>query len=85
VPGPARALRLAGAPVVAIWPIAVLAANVRLGVAAVSYDGRLRCSIHFDAANVPGTEFAYAMGEELARENPQNSAIMPSRPRDSNP
>ena len=49
VPGPAGPLRLAGAPVAEIWPVAVLAANVRLGVAAVSYDGRLRCGIHFDA------------------------------------
>ena len=52
VPGPtahfaSRALRrrdLAGS---------VLAANVRLGVAAVSYAGRLCCGVHFDAANVP--------------------------------
>ena len=34
VPGPVGTFRLAGAPVVAIWPVAVLAANVRLGVAA---------------------------------------------------
>lgn len=67
VPGPACSLRLAGAPVVVIWPVAVLAANVRLGVAAVSYAGRLSCSVHFDAANVPGTAFARAMSEELAR------------------
>jgi WS/DGAT/MGAT family acyltransferase len=67
VPGPARALRLAGAPVTAIWPVAVLAANVRLGVAAVSYAGRLSCSVHFDAANVPGAVFARAMNEELMR------------------
>lgn len=67
VPGPASALRLAGASVVAIWPVAVLAANVRLGVAAVSYDGRLYCGIHFDAASVPGAEFSGAMAEELAR------------------
>lgn len=67
VPGPAGTLRLAGAPVVAIWPVAVLAANVRLGVAAVSYAGRLSCGIHYDAANVPGATFARAMSEELAR------------------
>lgn len=67
VPGPARTLRLAGAPVTAIWPVAVLAANVRLGVAAVSYAGRLSCSVHFDAANVPGAVFARAMTEELVR------------------
>jgi WS/DGAT/MGAT family acyltransferase len=67
VPGPTGTLRLAGAPVVAIWPVAVLAANVRLGVAAVSYAGRLSCSVHFDAANVPGAAFARAMSEDLAR------------------
>lgn len=67
VPGPAGALRLAGAPVTAIWPVAVLAANVRLGVAAVSYDGRLCCGIHFDAETVPGAEFSREMGEELVR------------------
>jgi diacylglycerol O-acyltransferase len=67
VPGPAVPLRLAGAPITAIWPVAVLAANVRLGVAAISYAGRLRCAVHFDAQRVPGTEFAAAMQDELAR------------------
>ena len=67
VPGPAGPLSLAGAPVVSIWPVAVLAANVRLGVAAVSYDGRLCCGIHFDAEGVPGAEFSGAMAEEFAR------------------
>jgi diacylglycerol O-acyltransferase len=67
VPGLAQPVRLAGAPVVAIWPVAVLAANVRLGVAAVSYAGRLGCGIHFDAENVPGAEFARGMVAELSR------------------
>ncbi|WP_307042433.1 WS/DGAT domain-containing protein [Agromyces ramosus] len=67
VPGPAATVRLAGATVVAIWPVAVLAANVRLGVAAVSYAGRLYCGVHYDAANVPGATFGRAMSEELAR------------------
>jgi diacylglycerol O-acyltransferase len=67
VPGPPVQLRLAGAPIAAIWPVAVLAANVRLGVAALSYAGRLRCGIHFDAQNVPGAEFAAAMQNELTR------------------
>jgi diacylglycerol O-acyltransferase len=67
VPGLASAVRLAGAPVEAIWPVAVLAANVRLGVAAVSYAGRLACGIHFDAENVPGAEFARGMAAELSR------------------
>ena len=67
VPGRADTVRLAGAPVVAIWPVAVLAANVRLGVAAVSYAGRLRCGIDFDADNLSGNIFARAMGKELER------------------
>ncbi|MHA7239050.1 wax ester/triacylglycerol synthase domain-containing protein [Arthrobacter sp. TMS1-12-1] len=67
VPGPPGTLRLAGAPLTAVWPVAVLAANVRLGVAAVSYSGHLRCGVHFDAATVPGAEFADGMREELAR------------------
>lgn len=67
VRGPSGRRRLSGAPIVAIWPVAVLAGNVRLGVAAVSYAGRLRCGIHFDAAAVPGAVFARAMQRELAR------------------
>lgn len=67
VRGPSGRRRLAGAPIAAIWPVAVLAGNVRLGVAAVSYAGRLWCGIHFDAATVPGAVFARAMQRELAR------------------
>lgn len=67
VPGPSDRLRLAGAPTVAIWPVAVLAGNVRLGIAAVSYSGKLWCGIHFDEATVPGGVFAHAMREELTR------------------
>lgn len=61
VPGPSGTLRLGGAPVAAIWPVAVLAANVRCGVAAVSYADRLSCGIHFDAAHIPGRAFAAGM------------------------
>lgn len=67
VPGAKGTFLLAGAPVIALWPVAVLAGNVRLGVAAVSYAGNLCCGIHFDASNVPGDVFAQAMGEEMAR------------------
>jgi hypothetical protein len=67
VPGPPHPLRLAGAPITAIWPVAVLAGNVRLGVAAVSYGGLLCCGVHFDAEAVPGATFAEAMRDELAR------------------
>jgi WS/DGAT/MGAT family acyltransferase len=65
VPGPPVTLRLAGATVASIWPVAILAANVRLGVTAVSYAGRLSCSIHYDAAYVPGAAFVRAMSDEL--------------------
>ncbi|GAA1998921.1 wax ester/triacylglycerol synthase domain-containing protein [Microbacterium pumilum] len=67
VPGPAGVLRLGGARVAAIWPVAVLAADVRLGVAAVSYDDRLCCGIHYDAGSVPGAAFATAVQHELDR------------------
>ncbi|MFK4806253.1 wax ester/triacylglycerol synthase domain-containing protein [Microbacterium sp. ZW CA_36] len=67
VPGPSGTLRLCGAPVAAIWPVAVLAANVRSGVAALSYEGRLWCGIHVDAASIPGSAFAEGMAQELIR------------------
>lgn len=67
VPGPSEELRLAGAPITSLWPVAVLAGNVRLGVAALSYAGRLRCGIHFDSEAVPGAVFAHAMESELMR------------------
>jgi diacylglycerol O-acyltransferase len=67
VRGPERAQRLAGAPIGPMWPVAVLAANVRLGVAALSVGGRLCLGIHFDAAHVPGAEFAHAVDDELRR------------------
>lgn len=65
VPGPRRGLHLAGASVARIWPVPVLAANVRLGVAAVSYAGRLYCTVHYDADNIPGTRFADALAGAL--------------------
>lgn len=67
VRGPDTTLRLAGAPLVALWPAAVLAGNVRLGVAAVSYGGTMWCCVHFDAAHVPGVAFTGAMNQELVR------------------
>jgi diacylglycerol O-acyltransferase / wax synthase len=67
VRGPEDSLNLAGAPLVAAWPVAVLAGNVRLGIAALSYRGTLSCGIHFDAEHVPGAAFAHAMGAEIER------------------
>lgn len=65
VPGAPGAFQLAGARVNALWPVGVLAGNVRLGVAAVSYDGTLACGIHYDAGTVPGVDFSRAMAAEL--------------------
>lgn len=65
VPGPNEPLRLADAVVSRIWPVAVLAANVRLGITALSYAGRLGCGIHCDGAFVDGAAVAAAVRSEL--------------------
>lgn len=51
--GPERTLRLAGAELVAAWPLALLSGNVRVGALAVSYAGRFRVSIQTDASHLP--------------------------------
>ncbi|MFD7307217.1 wax ester/triacylglycerol synthase domain-containing protein [Promicromonospora sp. NPDC059942] len=66
VRGPRRPLALAGARVERIWPVAALGGNVRLGVAAISYDGVLRCAVHCDADALPAAVVARALGDELA-------------------
>lgn len=66
VRGPAHPLALAGARVERIWPVAALGGNVRLGVAAISYDGVLRCAVHCDALALPGAVVGRALGDELA-------------------
>lgn len=65
VPGPDHQLRLAGAPLSQLWPVSVLAANVRLGVAVVSYAGRLGFGIHFDAEYIDRGTVATAVRREL--------------------
>ncbi|WP_423464155.1 WS/DGAT domain-containing protein [Promicromonospora sp. MS192] len=67
VRGPRRPLALAGAPLEHVWPVASLGGNVRLGIAAVSYDGVLRCAVHCDADALPVAPVARALGEELTR------------------
>ncbi|QCU78723.1 DUF1298 domain-containing protein [Citricoccus sp. SGAir0253] len=67
VPGPSRALRLAGAPVTRLWPVPALSGNVRVAVGALSYAGRLSCSVHADADHVPVDAVVRAMAGELAR------------------
>lgn len=66
VPGPAQPLALAGAPMTHLWPVAVLAANVRIGVAAVSYAGRLSCGIHVDSEFIDRAAVAAAFRRDLA-------------------
>lgn len=66
VPGPAHELHLAGAALTQLWPVSVLAANVRLGVAVVSYAGRLCLGVHFDAGYIDGAAVASAVRSELA-------------------
>ncbi|WP_036962329.1 WS/DGAT domain-containing protein, partial [Promicromonospora kroppenstedtii] len=66
VRGPAHPLTLAGARVEQIWPVAALGGNVRLGVAAISYDGVLRCAVHCDAGVLPAAVVGRALGDELA-------------------
>lgn len=65
VRGPSETLLLAGARVESFWPVAVIAGNVRVGVAAVSYAGRLFCSVHCDAQWLSAHVIAAAMHREL--------------------
>lgn len=67
VPGPRHPLALAGAPLERVWPLAAIQGNVRLGVAALSYDGVLRCAVHCDADAVNAAVFGDALRSELMR------------------
>ncbi|GAA4372249.1 wax ester/triacylglycerol synthase domain-containing protein [Agromyces bauzanensis] len=67
VPGPRHPLALAGAPLERAWPLAAIQGNVRLGIAALSYDGVLGCAVHCDADAVSADVFAGALGEEFGR------------------
>lgn len=48
-----------------VWPAAVLAANVRMGLAAVSYAGRLCCGINVDLDAVDLAAVAAAVEHDL--------------------
>ncbi len=67
VRGPEQPLRLAGAPLVAAWPLAPIQGNVRLGVAAFSYAGRLGCAVHLGTDALDPAVFGGSLGDELAR------------------
>jgi diacylglycerol O-acyltransferase len=67
VPGPRHPLALAGAPLERVWPLSAIQGNVRLGVAALSYDGMLRCAVHCDADALPAGVFGDALRAEFGR------------------
>ncbi len=66
VRGPDQQLRVAGAPLERAWPIAPIQGNVRLGVAALSYAGRLGIGVHTDADAIRARVVGNALREELA-------------------
>lgn len=67
VRGPDRPLVVAGAPLVRAWPVAAIQGNVRFGIAAMSYAGRLEVAIHADGGALRVPEAGKALADELAR------------------
>lgn len=67
VHGPEQGLLIAGAPLERAWPVAPIQGNVRLGVSALSYAGRLGCAVHVDADALRADFLGTALAEELAR------------------
>lgn len=67
VRGPSRPLLIAGAPLERAWPVVPIQGNVRFGVAAFSYAGRVSCAVHVDADVLRSDEAGRALGDELAR------------------
>ncbi|HSN42933.1 MAG TPA: wax ester/triacylglycerol synthase domain-containing protein [Propionibacteriaceae bacterium] len=67
VRGPDHRLSLAGAPLERAWPIAPIQGNVRLGVAAMSYAGRLAVAAHVDADALHADKLGRALGDALTR------------------
>lgn len=67
VRGPDQHLSVAGAPLERAWPVAAIQGNVRLGVAAMSYAGRLGVAAHVDADAIRAARLGRALGDELNR------------------
>jgi len=65
VRGPATGLAISGAPVTHAWPVTPIQGNVRLGVAALSYAGRLACAVHVDADALDARIVARALAAEF--------------------
>jgi hypothetical protein len=66
VRGPEEPLVLAGAPLRQAWPVAPIQGNVRLGVAAMSYAGRLGVALHGDGQALRVGVAGRTLAEELA-------------------
>lgn len=65
VRGPERPLTIAGAPLLRAYPMAPVQGNVRLGVSALSYDGRLTCTIHTGTETLSAVSVAEALQDKL--------------------
>lgn len=65
VRGPERPLTIAGAPLLRAFPMAPIQGNVRLGVSALSYAGRLTCTIHTGTDALSAAFVAEALQNEL--------------------
>ena len=61
----ATGLAISGAPVTHAWPVTPIQGNVRLGVAALSYAGRLACTVHADAEALDARAVARALAAEF--------------------
>jgi diacylglycerol O-acyltransferase / wax synthase len=68
VPGPVTPLHIAGAPIRAVFPVLPIAVNVPIGVAAISYAGRLVLGVRSDPDLVPDVQvFVDGVEESLHR------------------
>jgi len=67
VRGPSEQLALGGAPLERAWALTPIQGNVRLGVSALSYGGRLGCAVHVDATALSVDALASALRARLAQ------------------
>ena len=67
VRGPQEPLWLDGAPLERAWPVTPIQGNVRLGISAISYAGRLECVAHVDADALDALAVERALEAELTR------------------
>ena len=67
VPGPPAPMNTLGAPLEAIWPLVPIAACHGVGIAIISYEGRLTFGVNADADTVPDVDvLAGGIAEGLA-------------------